>query len=241
MCSILMCDKNSDRMKELAEALEAIDMDMYMPEDTVIIKGDSYESLMMKLSEADSEPRAAFIYAGKEERYGIETAGLILRNHPGIKIVFVCDSDYYIKELYEIDFTYRLQLPASEDELRNVMEKLSRTGRWKDSEYLTVRVRSNIFRIPLGCIFYFEKSYRKINIASEEGVFTFYGKLENLMDMLTDNFIRCHNSYIVNFDKVITMENSHLNFSKKNTCEDMKKRVPVSRTYYSDIRNRFEE
>ena len=144
MCSILMCDKNSDRMKELAEALEAIDMDMYMPEDTVIIKGDSYESLMMKLSEADSEPRAAFIYAGKEERYGIETAGLILRNHPGIKIVFVCDSDYYIKELYEIDFTYRLQLPASEDELRNVMEKLSRTGRWKDSEYLTVRVRSNI-------------------------------------------------------------------------------------------------
>ena len=27
MCSILMCDKNSDRMKELAEALEAIDMD----------------------------------------------------------------------------------------------------------------------------------------------------------------------------------------------------------------------
>ncbi|MEI3503343.1 MAG: hypothetical protein V8Q42_06705 [Anaerovoracaceae bacterium] len=52
MCSILMCDKNSDRMKELAEALEAIDMDMYMPEETVIIKGDSYESLMMKLSEA---------------------------------------------------------------------------------------------------------------------------------------------------------------------------------------------
>ncbi|MEI3503307.1 MAG: LytTR family DNA-binding domain-containing protein, partial [Anaerovoracaceae bacterium] len=131
-----------------------------------------------------------------------------------------------------------LQLPASEDELRR--RKLSRTGRWKDSEYLTVRVRSNIFRIPLRCIFYFEKSYRKINIASEEGVFTFYGKLENLMDMLTDNFIRCH-SYIVNFDKVITMESSHLNFSKRNACEDMKTRVPVSRTYYSDIRNRFDE
>ena len=47
MCSILMCDKNSDRMKELAEALEAIDMDMYMAEDTVIIKGDSYVSLLM--------------------------------------------------------------------------------------------------------------------------------------------------------------------------------------------------
>ena len=61
------------------------------------------------------------------------------------------------------------------------------------------------------------------------------------MDMLTDNFIRCHNSYIVNFDKVITMESSQLNFSKRNACEDMKTKVPVSRTYYSDIRNKFDE
>lgn len=241
MCSILMCDKNSERLNELVEALNTIDMDIYMPEDTVIIKGNSYESLMMKLSEVDSEPSAAFIYAGQDDRYGIETAGLILRNHPGTKIVFVCDSAYYIKELYEIDFSYRLQLPASEDELRNVMEKLSKTGRWKDSEYFIVKMRSNIFRIPLRCIFYFEKSYRKINIVSEEGVFTFYGKLENLVGMLTSNFIRCHNSYIVNFDKVITMESSYLNISKKNACEDMKTRVPVSRTYYSDVRNKFEE
>lgn len=236
-----MCDKNIDRMKELAEAVKSIGLDMYMPEDTVIIKGTSYESLMMKLSETDSEPRAAFIYVAQGDRHGIETAALILRHNPGTKIVFVCDTDYYIKDLYEIDFTYRLQLPASEDDLRNVMEKLSKTGRWKDNEYLTVRVRSNIFRIPLKCIFYFEKSYRKINIASEEGVFTFYGKLENLKDMLTDNFIRCHNSYIVNFDKVITMESSHLNFFKRNACEGMKTRVPVSRTYYSDIRNKFDE
>lgn len=240
MCSILICDKNKERLGKLSDGLRKLDLRTYMPDDPEIIEGSSCEELMLKMAKNDIEPAAAFIYAGPDDRHGVETAGILTRNHPGVKIVFVCDSDQYIKSLYEIDFTYRLQLPASEEDLASVMERVSKTGRWKSNEYLTVKMRSTIYKIPFRSIFYFEKSYRKINIVSEEGVYTFYGKMEMLTGMLPDNFIRCHNSYIVNFDKIIMMENNYLNFSRRSLCDDMKEKIPVSRTYYADVRNKFD-
>lgn len=241
MCSILICDSNDERRKEITDAIERMDLEKYMIDEYEIISGGSCENILLRQNMSEHNAKLAFIYAEPGDQYGVDAAGLIKRNHPDVKIVFVCESTQYIRELYNVDFIYRLQLPAAEDELASVFEKASKTGRWKDNEYITVKIRSNLVRLPLRGIFYFEKSYRKINIVSEEGIYSFYGKMEAVSEMLSDNFIRCHNSYIVNFDKVISLENNHLTFSKKDFDAEAKDRIPVSRTYYTDVRSRFSE
>lgn len=59
------------------------------------------------------------------------------------------------------------------------------------------------YKIPFKNILYFENNSKKININTEIKLYEFYGKLTNVEKQIPNNFIRIHNSYIVNFDYVI--------------------------------------
>ena len=61
---------------------------------------------------------------------------------------------------------------------------------------------------------------------------SYYGKFEDLMEKLDPRFARCHNSYIVNLTKVRELSD------KKFVCENGKN-VPISKTYYVDVREKF--
>ena len=52
------------------------------------------------------------------------------------------------------------------------------------------------------------------------------------MEKLDPRFARCHNSYIVNLTKVRELSD------KKFVCENGKN-VPISKTYYVDVREKF--
>ena len=53
-----------------------------------------------------------------------------------------------------------------------------------------------------------------------------------MMEKLDPRFARCHNSYIVNLTKVRELSD------KKFVCENGKN-VPISKTYYVDVREKF--
>lgn len=82
----------------------------------------------------------------------------------------------------------------------------------------------------------FEKDKRKVVVLTSAGKdYSFYGKFEDFMEDLDENFMRCHNSIIVNVSRVEKMEKGNLFLEYGNGYII----IPISRTYLKVIREVF--
>lgn len=53
----------------------------------------------------------AFVHTEFDEKYGADIAERILKYQPGVQIIYITNETEHIKELYNVDFAYRLQEP----------------------------------------------------------------------------------------------------------------------------------
>ena len=72
--------------------------------------------------------------------------------------------------------------------------------------------RSETSKIYIDRIMLIEQELRKINIVTDEGQYSRYGKIAELSEYLDGRFLRCHNSYIINMDKVVKMREQTIFF-----------------------------
>ena len=66
--------------------------------------------------------------------------------------------------------------------------------------------------------------------------YEFYDTLENLMNHLPEYFVRCHRSYVCNFNRV-----KELRLTENNIILDDQSIVPLSRSYRNHVRSMFYE
>ncbi|MGI6751523.1 MAG: LytR/AlgR family response regulator transcription factor [Anaerovoracaceae bacterium] len=97
---------------------------------------------------------------------------------------------------------------------------------------LPISVKKGIYRIDLREVIYFEKKLRKIVVVEEKRKRSFYGKFNELEKFLNDEYCRCHNSYIVNMEKVEEMERYTLLMCNGEP-------LPISQTRYLEVKKQF--
>lgn len=66
----------------------------------------------------------------------------------------------------------------------------------------TFNIKGKIFNIEVEKIKYIESNKRVVIIYEEDLKRRIYGKLDEIEEMLSSNFVRCHQSYIVNLEHV---------------------------------------
>ncbi len=99
----------------------------------------------------------------------------------------------------------------------------------KRKQYFIIETRKGITKLKTDSINYFEKDLRLVHVHADGGIYSFYESFKNLEKIIDDRFCRCHNSYIVNLDKVVRVEryNTHLANGEM---------VPISQRFYSSTR-----
>lgn len=154
---------------------------------------------------------------------GIQTARYIRQHQVDIDIIFVTISHKHVYEGYTYKaFAYLLK-PLDE---KKVMFELNRYLDEKETteEYLNISVRGAINKIPVGKILYIESDSRKLLIHLKNREVEFYGKLDAVQNALGEQqFVRCHQSYLVNKNYVSSVGRNSL------VIEDVP--IPVSRKY----------
>ena len=131
-----------------------------------------------------------------------------------------------------MDHVYFLKKPIEAVFLMKALNKAGSRLQDMKKSYLVISNKQGIYKIPLYTILCFESEKRKIHVYTQERELSYYGKFEDLMEKLDPRFARCHNSYIVNLTKVRELSD------KKFVCENGKN-VPISKTYYVDVRKKF--
>lgn len=163
---------------------------------------------------------------------GIQLAQKILAVQPHSQIIFMSSTDKYYLDVYSVDHVYFLKKPIEAVFLMKALNKAGSRLQDMKKSYLVISNKQGIYKIPLYTILCFESEKRKIHVYTQERKLSYYGKFEDLMEKLDPRFARCHNSYIVNLTKVRELSD------KKFVCENGKN-VPISKTYYVDVREKF--
>lgn len=100
-----------------------------------------------------------------------------------------------------------------------------------DRASILVESREGKVSVPYDQIYYIEAMEKKVYVCTGAEEYGFYGTLDGLLEMLPDNFLRCHRSFIVNSNKIRKVALS------KNTIylsDDYE--VPLSRSYKATLK-----
>lgn len=158
---------------------------------------------------------------------GLTTAAFIRENGVDVDIIFLTASEKYVYQgyLYKA-FSYLLK-PLDEKRLENELVRYMKEKQ-ESSENITVFQKGRELHLPLDKILYFKSEKRKITAYMRQGTETFYGKMDEIELLVrTKGFIRCHQSYIVNYNRIDS-------FSRREFII-FGVSVPISRKYYESI------
>lgn len=156
---------------------------------------------------------------------GIETAKRIrneLKNEK-TQIVYISSTQQYAMDLFAVRPMNFLLKPLSKNSVfasvDKAMELAGMFGR-----YFEFKAERMNYRLPFDEILYFESCNRVINVYTRKTVRTFYGKLNEIEKDAPANFIRIHQSYLINRSYV-----TYWKYDEVMLDDDVV--LPISRVY----------
>ena len=89
-----------------------------------------------------------------------------------------------------------------------------------------LKTKSGIRRIPYHQIYYFEAKDKKLNVHLSDTEFSFQGTLAKIEVILPQEFLRCHKSFIVNSEHILSIR-----YDLQYIELDEQLQIPYSRGY----------
>jgi len=138
------------------------------------------------------------------KRYGMEVT----------QIVYISAKEKYALQLFKtrpLDFLIK---PIHENAVVEVMQNVMEIIQKNESELFEYHVGYDTYKRPIKEIIYFESVNRTVNIYSTQGIENFYSTLRDIMKQVNAfQFIRIHQSYLVNLNHVVKFEYEQVKLS----------------------------
>lgn len=213
--------------EKIAEWLERVIAKRY---EADIRRYESQELMKTAEEEPCGYPDILILDIKLGEQNGIELAKRIQEVNRQVQIIFITGYTEYVSDVFETRPIYLLLKPIQEEKLYAALEKaiaeLMRTG----EQTLHLTIGDKILRIPYRKIEYVESDGRYLYIHQNSQTDRVTMKLSELMKLLPECFLRCHQSYVVNMERI-------LKFSGKEIELQNGVAMPVSRSRYPKVRD----
>ena len=103
--------------------------------------------------------------------------------------------------------------------------------------YFTVKNRDIQMRVDYKTIVHFESHQRVVAMHTSSQVIEFYAKLVDVYALLPrDEFVRCHQSYIVNMSKIKALDKANRCFVMQNGNV-----IEISKSHYTEVAAQYEK
>ena len=129
---------------------------------------------------------------------GIETAEKLRLLNNNSRIIFLTSYKQYVFSAFDVFASHYLLKPLDTQKLEKVLIKIIHNLTAVNESCCTFKCGAQIHRIPFLQIKFVEVYGRKISLHTNQEVFTFNGRLDELAESFPNCFFRCHKSYLVN-------------------------------------------
>lgn len=164
---------------------------------------------------------------------GIETAKKIRSIEPDSLLVFISSSQDFYRESYELyAFNYLIK-PVSKDKLAELLKHAIEHLNKEMDRVVSLSFNNKLQRVHCSQLLYLSSEKHIVNFYLKNGdILKAYGKLDDYAVQLpVENFLRCHQSYIVNLSHVTALS------ANKFSIGDI--RIPVSRIFSTEARHKY--
>lgn len=180
------------------------------------------------------------IELGPDDPYnGIQTAKMIAGVSPHTICVFLTGYGEYALESFSVHpYDYILK-PIHKEKLNQVLtDILSKRGQTDTNEKIALKCKEGTIILYPDTIACIEKQDKRTLIHVGQNVYETNYKLSELEEMLPEQFIRAHNSYIINLARVL-MVKSNQSRSYQVTFDDCPAEAWMSRIKYEECKHLF--
>lgn len=226
MISIAVCDDNQENRLNLRWLLENILESRKIEHN--IYEFSSGETLLSWFEKHRNEIDLLFLDIEMGTINGMETAKKLRMDSDTIQIVFVTGFSDYVFDGYGVDALGYLMKPVKKEQLETVIVRaLTKLCRNEDQIY-TCHTGDIWYRIPHKEILYFESDRRKVTCVTTNRNYSFYGKLDEVAQELSDaEFIRIHQRYLVRTAAIRQVCGSEIQAGAYT--------LPISRSYHQKV------
>lgn len=171
----------------------------------------------------------------EDQVIGIELAKQINELSEHIQIVFLTGFLHYATDIYDTKHIYYVLKTELRQRLPGVFSKIETVLESEDSGVLHIKQGANNLLLEKKNISYIERNRRISSIYYGDQIYTVHDKLSDMEQMMDHpDFVRCHNSYIVNLQHVLRLERKMILL--KNGVQ-----IPISRARNEQVKERFLE
>ena len=225
MISIGMCDNDIKLTQTIAKILESKIIENDFDAEIVVVTDDQkkiYE--MIKNKEIDV--LILDIDFGKNGKNGIDFAHELRSINKDFYLIFLSAFSRYMSiSFLSKTFDYLIK-PVNAEVISELICRLKNDIEQNKNLFLKIN-KSLLVRTDE--ILYIEKQRNKAIVYTNIKNYTMFGSLNEILDKLPNYFKKCHRSYIINENKIMTIDkkNSIAYLSKDITC-------PISMQYFNN-------
>jgi DNA-binding LytR/AlgR family response regulator len=201
--NIAICDDNLSTT-ELIENLILNNQKLFSEkiEISIFFSGESFSKSITKICPFD----IVLMDIKMNGIDGIETSEKLRSKieNDSVDIIFISSHEEYHFQLFDVRPSGFIKKPIDEEifnnKLINLINKTIKKKKQGINNFFPVHKKGKIFLIDFSSIIYFESRKRKIFIFTKEEEIKYYSTLNEEEKKLSgSNFVRIHQSYIVNF------------------------------------------
>ena len=144
------------------------------------------------------------------------------------QVVYVSGFDDYHTRVYETPHASFVKKPVRQEDVSLALEQALERLRATAAPLVLRHDRTTDIVRPED-ILYVESDRRSVIVHTRTATLRAYGKLSGVLDQLPGNFVRCHQSYLVNLDEVARLGADAVALSSGET-------IPVSRRWRPSVR-----
>ncbi len=163
---------------------------------------------------------------------GIELAKRIRKDSGRAEIIFITSHFEFVGEGYDVDALHYLVKPISADKLAQVLTKAAQRLSVEPPSVI-ISCEGETVKLYESVILYVESFLHYIVIHTKDKEYKIKESISVFEDKLSDNFYRCHRSYLVSLKHITRISRTSVNIGSIV--------LPLSRGRYDDINRAFIE
>ncbi len=224
--TIAICDDNEDQIKELLRLLGE-----WSADKPFALNIDEYISAESFLFSYPDKPCDLILLDIEMKRLnGMELAKKLRSDGNMLPIVFITGYSEYMNDGYEVEALHYLLKPVDKVKLFAVLDRYIKRHT-SENEILLSCDGGNLHISP-EMIVYCEAVGKKTHVHLQDKTLVCTMGISNMKNILPEEFIFCHRSYIVNLRYVRSI-------GKAEIALDSGKNLPLSRRLYKEVNDRF--
>ena len=201
MINIVICDSEETTAIKLKKEIKNILGDKVR----VSVYSNPFALITHIIDEAKGQVDIIFIDICLRNQNGVYVAETIIKEYPHIKIIFMTNQIENVKDIFRINPVYFLTKPVEQKYLCDALDKV--VNMIGENNIDIIRIgngvgKNKVLTVKMSDIYYIKSDKRKIVFHLHDSQSSCYMKLDELEKELHSNFIRVHQSYIINMDKI---------------------------------------